>query len=313
MSIDTAIEYKDKLKQILSSHLNKEIDYDNDFFKIGGTSLQAIRVTESINEEFNTDFNIIDFYYNSSVNGMYNLLTGGSVEDVKKSESLVEFLSDEYSNDKDNVFFFPPIIGVGKIFQPLIKHINIYYNCYAINFPTAIGELPLEEIAEVYYEEISYLIKNDKVKNILLGYSEGAIFSFETAKYFSDSSNVKVMLINCQVEGFKINVTKRFIRKKIKSLSFLIELVDTIVTEDEIFKKVEQTLTILNDYEVSGTLNAPIYTFECEENLDRGYMKNWNNHTNDFKETIYLEGDQLQVLQGKNLMHLINFFTAEIL
>ena len=97
---------------------------------------------------------------------------------------------------------------------------------------------------------------------------EGAIFSFETAKYFSDSSNVKVMLINCQVEGFKINVTKRFIRKKIKSLSFLIELVDTIVTEDEIFKKVEQTLTILNDYEVSGTLNAPIYTFECEENLD---------------------------------------------
>lgn len=300
---------KNELKQILSTNLGKEIECNEDYFKSGGSSLKAINITNEINKKFNTNINIVDFYYNSSVNDLYNLITNNDSK-INKFFPVVELLSEKHSADKDNVIFFPPIVGIGKIFKPLTNFINRKYNCYSLNVPIFEDELNFESKIVFFFDEITQKVKDIDSKTVLVGYSIGANFAFEIAKLFSQNLNIKVVLIDRPTEIPKINITKEIIKKNAQSQSILLEMAKQFSSEEDIYKRIEQTMKGLNGYEISGKLNAPIYAFECKDNEQHNYMEGWSKYTQDFKGVSYLKGNHLQALEEDNLFYLAHFFNT---
>lgn len=308
MAID---KQKDKLQQILSSHLKKEIACHEDYFKSGGTSLQAISITNEINEKFDADFTIVDFYFNSSVDEFYKLLTNANDSESEKTLSVVESLSEDNSVEKDTIILFPPIVGIGKIFKSLTNYISKKYNCYVINVPLFEEELSMESKAAFFHDEICQKIQETDKKLLLAGYSTGANFAFETAKLFSNNTNVELVLIDCPTQIPKVTVTSRLIKKTIRSQELLIEASKQFSSEEDIFTRIEQTMKGLANYEVSGKLNAPIYAFQCDDNESQHDMQEWANYTEKFKGVGYLKGNHFQTLEEDNIFQIANFLNKK--
>ena len=70
-------EVKNQLREVFLAFLDTDIRYHEDYFELGGSSLQAISLINEINRKFNSNFNIVDFYGNPTVNKLYNLLVTG--------------------------------------------------------------------------------------------------------------------------------------------------------------------------------------------------------------------------------------------
>jgi surfactin synthase thioesterase subunit len=136
---------------------------------------------------------------------LYDLLTNVVAPESKKIIPIIELLSANHSTEKDTIIFFPPVVGIGKIFKPLANFISRKYNCYAINIPTFGDELRFQEKVTFFFDQIQQQIEHNNKKIILVGYSVGANFAFEIAKLFGNHANIEVVLIDRKIE--KIDVT----------------------------------------------------------------------------------------------------------
>jgi surfactin synthase thioesterase subunit len=307
-----AIDQKEQLKRILSARLDIEIAYDDDYFKSGGSSTQAISIVNELNKVFDKSYTIIDFYNNSTVNKLYDLLTNVAQSATETAIPVIELLSANHIATKDTIVFFPPLVGIGKLFKQLSNFISRKYNCYAINIPFFDDEISTEGKALFFFDQIQQHIPQDDAHMILVGYDTGVNFAFETAKYFTNQDKLKLVVIDRAIASLEVTITNRFIKKILRLQSNLVEVAKQFSSEEDIFTRATQTLKGLQQYTVSGILKAPIHTFECAENEDHDYMNAWAQHTTQFKGVHYLQGNHNQVLEEDNLFVLANFFNTVI-
>lgn len=71
-------EYADTsvyIQSVFRKHLKKNVNFDENFFEIGGDSMMAMRITKEINEHFtNINLSIIEFYKNSTINKLNRIV-----------------------------------------------------------------------------------------------------------------------------------------------------------------------------------------------------------------------------------------------
>lgn len=69
MNNTNSINIKKRIDDIWSNILEKnQIDIRDDFFELGGNSLQAIRLLHEVSETFHVDLDMEDFLENPTVN-----------------------------------------------------------------------------------------------------------------------------------------------------------------------------------------------------------------------------------------------------
>lgn len=314
---------KNGLKQIMQKFVDGEFRFDEDYFARGGNSLGAIQSINEINEAFNVEFSIIEFYTNPTVNKLHDLiieLRGGS-DAAAEEETTVTTATEEHKESKDSAmliklnkfedgrpefFMLPPIIGAGIVFMPLATSVSSQFNVYGVNTPVLDVESDriIPELANAFHKEISAsIVSNGPV--YLAGYSAGVNLAYEVTRLLeADGKEVVLFLIDRGPQkDSQTELTEEMVQQITDQHMPLIQQVSVKGDEELIKKRIAMILKGLtaNAYDVRDTVKAPIYAFECNGNGWNDYMKNWSNFTTSSFELDTLEGHHFEALSPKNV------------
>lgn len=317
---------KNGLKEIMQKFVNGDLRFDEDYFARGGNSLGAIQSINEINEAFGTEFSIIEFYTNPTVNKLHDLVVElrggiGTVEEAPAMAPVVITLPEENKESKDSdmliklnkfetgrpeFFMLPPIIGSGIVFMPLAMSLNNQFNIYGVNTPVldVESDLIIPELTKAFYNEISASIKSGGTVYIA-GYSAGVNLAYEVTKMLeADGKDVVLFLIDRGPQkDSQSELTEEMVQQITDQHMPLIQQVSVKGDEELIKKRIAMILKGLtaNAYDVRGTVKAPICTFECTGNGWNDYMKGWAGYTQSSFEISTLEGHHFEALSPKNV------------
>lgn len=307
--VEEHLEIKLKLQEILRIFTKEPISFMSDFFEIGGSSLGAIQVVSEINEVFNSNYTIPDFYENASVNRFHDFM-------VKEAQSSPNGINNEvithlnYSgSDKSTLICFPPIVGESLIYKQLATQLKENYNSYGVNIPiVSESEVSKSNIVSLITEQIIPFLKKDQV-NYLLGYSIGVNFVYEIVQRLTQFS-FEIILID---RGPKLNIpskiTKRLTKKVIEQETPLIEkATDLGLDKERIQTRIGQTLQIFSslDPQQLNVLEVPIHAFEAKDK-EHYFMESWKTFTTKKCTVSYLNGNHFNCLDYDNSKTLASY------
>lgn len=174
--------------EILSLDPNA-VHIDDDFFAVGGDSIQAVSLIAKINHALNTEFGVNDLFVYPTIRLLYKQLNtaGRKIEytrffDKKSVTPSIVCLQKKGSGHP--IFLLHPIGGTLYIYQPLIQALGDKRPIYGIYDPSiTANDLMFASFREMASYYVS-LIKQKQAKGpyYLLGASYGANMAEELAK-----------------------------------------------------------------------------------------------------------------------------------
>ncbi len=310
---------KSGLKEILDKYLENEIEFDDDYFSRGGNSLGAIQAINDINEKFDVQFSILDFYNNSSINKLHDLIVGegGGDEAVLPEVAEVVMPATAALPGKDifvrltqadqnlpDMYMIPPILGSGVVFKPLADKVKDYFNVYGVDIPVLDNQKDIiGALSQIIYDAILKARADDDVI-FLLGYSIGVNMAYEVTKLLEAKGKEVVLFLMDRGPETNGNpgMTEALVKDVIEQHRPLIEMLAVKGEEPVIEARIRQVLTGMDHYTVAGKINAPVCSFECKDNPLHDYMQNWTEFTTGKHEVIMLSGGHYDALRQENVV-----------
>lgn len=230
-------DFERKICEIYSSVLKMDSDkisINDDFFRLGGNSILAIRVINRINSDLRMAMTIPDLYKYRSI---HNIV----VNKNQWSEfRLVNKLN--FSSFKEPLFMIHPGGAGSEVYVGLSKLLN--YTCYGIDYYNLYNNSDmitrLDELANKYLEGIKVYFQNTAIN--LLGWSLGGMIALQMAYILENSGfmNINVYLLDTIIN----DGNKQFIELKKKANCEYMKLHIDKMSEDEIrFNLTEEKLS----------------------------------------------------------------------
>ncbi|KZN49805.1 non-ribosomal peptide synthetase [Pseudoalteromonas luteoviolacea] len=198
-----------KLCELWQSALShSQIGISDDYFKLGGTSIAAIKLTQVINQTINCKLSVADLFKSPTVQGLASL-----VRNQARDGQLVKRLND-FSDGLPTLVMVHAGSGGCEVYQGLAAELNGSFNCLGVDNYNLINDekiSQLDELAKVYYDEVCAHIEADKV--CLLGWSLGGNIALEMAGLFekNHSADIKVLLLDTIIKSGKLKtLTQEF-------------------------------------------------------------------------------------------------------
>lgn len=158
---------------------NGEFGIKSDFFRIGGNSLLAIKLTDQINNSFNCKLKVTDIFLGKTIEKLAQLTL-----ESKNEFELISHLNN--ITDKLNLFMIHAGSCGSEVYIPLADKLS-NYSCYGVNNYNMYHNEKIESISEL---SSFYLSAIDAVRNttdqkdkpyVLLGWSLGGQIATEIA------------------------------------------------------------------------------------------------------------------------------------
>lgn len=174
------------------------IGLNDDFFKLGGHSISAIKLIAEVNKNFATKLNIIDIYTNTTLCSFTKRVERNN----SKYRSIIKYNHLQDIPDKPYIFMIHPGAGGCEVYSSLATKMNNLFNCYGVDsynlyHSTKIDNL--NELAQYYLNQISHHAPkaNTKAWNFL-GWSLGGQIALEMAAILEQHgySNINIYLLD---------------------------------------------------------------------------------------------------------------------
>ncbi|OQM44148.1 hypothetical protein B6A27_18285, partial [Anoxybacillus sp. UARK-01] len=172
----------------------KNIGINDNFFDLGGNSLQATMVVSQIRNRFDVDINLIDFFQSPTVENLANLVKQKETFNKNKRKDLIRELNEieqswlkvhEAPQAKYRIVCFPYAGASGYLFKRWPELLAPDFEIITIDLPghgTKIKEKPFDSAFEVANRLASEIELYSDKPLIFLGHSGGAILAFETCR-----------------------------------------------------------------------------------------------------------------------------------
>lgn len=194
-------EIESKMCQILAEVLGLKFDQvgiRDDFFKLGGNSILAIRLAAKINHQYQSHLKVADIFAHKNVESLLlrMLQTRDSYQTVVKLNNTL---------NKPNMFMIHPGIGGCEVYISLAHKLENLFTCYGIDSYNLYHVEKIEnmqELAKYYLSHIEDVMKESNQNTYhLLGWSIGGQIALEIASILEQrgQSNIKVYLLDAVV------------------------------------------------------------------------------------------------------------------
>jgi fengycin family lipopeptide synthetase D len=262
-SMNTGVEYVAPANEV-ERRLSKlwrnifgvnQVGVTENFFNLGGHSLQIIKLGSAVYQEFGIELPLKVIFEYPTIRGM--------VQYIMKADFNSEYNVMLINNRNDqNIFMFPPLGGYGILYLEMALRIK-NYSCYAFNFIESDNR-----IAE-YARMICEIQKTEPY--ILFGYSAGGNLAFEVAKelmkmgrkvsdliLIDSRRRMEIVAIsNAEIRELVRLITQELI-KDLERNPEAIGLIDYRFVENNISKKVAAYLKYFYNLVNNGTIGANI-------------------------------------------------------
>ncbi|ESP92186.1 non-ribosomal peptide synthetase [Pseudoalteromonas luteoviolacea] len=208
ISSDTYVEPRDalelKLCELWQSALShSQIGISDDYFKLGGTSIAAIKLTQMINQTINCKLSVADLFNSPTVQGLASL-----IRNQARDGQLVKRLNN-FKAGLPTLVMIHAGSGGCEVYQGLAAELSGSFNCLGIDNYNLINDQKISQLdvlAKVYYDEVCTHIELDKVQ--LVGWSLGGNIALEMAGLFERNHNadIKVLLLDTIIKSGKLKL-----------------------------------------------------------------------------------------------------------
>ncbi|WP_426576153.1 amino acid adenylation domain-containing protein [Xenorhabdus stockiae] len=200
----------------------ERVSINDNFFRIGGNSLLAIKLTSEIFNQIAIDIPLNIFFSCKCIASLSQWLAMDN-----KKISLLNFLTPE-SMATDKLFMIHPANGGSESYAPLANMLANNYNCIGIdnyNLSTNNQIESLQRLAHIYMELILTEISIDRPIRIL-GWSLGGQLAMEVAYQLEQigAQKIQLFLLDTVINNAEIKIIKKNINISNVNLLIIDEL-----------------------------------------------------------------------------------------
>ncbi|WP_370901289.1 alpha/beta fold hydrolase, partial [Chryseobacterium gossypii] len=154
------------------------ISIHDDFFRIGGNSIMAIKLISRIQQELNIKIKIVDVFKERTISKLSALI--GRYGKEYRTVSILNAV-----NNNPNIFFIHPGNGGSEVYQSLSEQLKTHFDCYGVDSYNLYHEEKIDnlnKLAGYYLDHISRIQEQTgQEEYILLGWSLGGNIALEIA------------------------------------------------------------------------------------------------------------------------------------
>ncbi len=144
-------------EEILAS--TEPIDVDAEFMSVGGTSLNALKVISSLEEQTAYRVTLLDFVRNPTIASLSTLIDGEKT--TPPWRSLIPL---KVTGKKPPVIFVNAVGAHAMFLQSIVQYFEVDRPIFGLQLPALDGQSPpletIDEIAQLYLEEITSAVPN---------------------------------------------------------------------------------------------------------------------------------------------------------
>ncbi|MGD2086643.1 MAG: amino acid adenylation domain-containing protein [Candidatus Aminicenantes bacterium] len=170
----------------------EKISIEDDFFELGGNSINILKVQNQLRKHFNCDISMSTMFLHPTIKALAADIIKNS--SGKKLESVVKL---NKGKNKKNIFIFHPLHGMIYPYKELAKLLEDRFNIYGVQAKGLTGDTPLpgnkEEMLTGYLKEIREV--QAKGPYIFSGYCIGNVLAYLAAMEMEDRGEAVETLI----------------------------------------------------------------------------------------------------------------------
>lgn len=300
-----------------------KISTDDDFFDLGGNSINILKVQGGLKNHFNCEISMSLLFLHPTIKELAVEIENHSLE--KKLTCVVKL---NKSKSKKNIFIFHPLHGMTYQYKELAKLLEDRFTVYGVQAKGLTGEAPLpgslEEMLNGYLKEIRLV--QDKGPYIFSGYCVGNILAYEAARAMEDQGEQVEAVILLDLGTvlpekyglmfkWKYNFEMMLFIRHISRKEEIKQNIDEASEEQKqlMVRVKDNNNAIFSPYQYKRIIEAPLIHIRAKENLSMFlFQKNWlkmskgkvklfkctGNHHNIF---VHPHVDQLVTLLKKNI------------
>jgi amino acid adenylation domain-containing protein len=183
------------------------ISIDDDFFELGGNSINILKVQAQLREYFECEISMSTMFLYPTIRELAADILKSAPE--KNLESVVQL---NKCNAEKNIFLFHPMHGMIFQYYDLAKQLEGCYNVYGIQ---ARGLTNMDPLPESFTEMLGQYLEEIKVIQpegpyIFSGYCVGNISAYEAAREMEKQGQTVDKLILMDIGSFTPAKTNRF-------------------------------------------------------------------------------------------------------
>ncbi len=295
-----------------------QISINESFFKIGGSSLNIMKLLSDINSYFDINISLGEIFNNLTIEKQANLVNKIIEEKSSRAKgsetgSLSEIFEREYiafENNGIKLIAFPPLIGYGIAYKDLALYLSDY-SLYAFNF------IEGDQNIDKYISIITDVQKSGPYT--LIGYSAGGNLAFQVAKEMQNRCYevTDIVLIDSKYESTNIStdtveITFNNMLKSLEDRSAYAEYFKMSDVRDRIKKKMFNSYSYHAQCKITGKVHANIHYILSDESDGVKEIQNWRQSTSRRLEVRQGRGEHNDMLSEEYNYELIRSIIEKI-
>jgi tyrocidine synthetase-3 len=274
----------------------KQVGIGDNFFDLGGHSLNAIRLQRLLNKKYGFRIGIRDIYNHPTIEELLTASPGSS--------KLVQLGTGQPGAQR--IYMIPPILGNAIVYKPLADKLK-ELNSYGFQYSGLESDEPLYTSVEQAAQEFSAEImrKEQDGNFVLLGYSMGAVIAFEMTRILEEQFGpIRLVLVdrppvNAEPEAMPDEASMS------RHLDWLVEQYkaftgDVHADAESLKRFLFNNMEIMQKYRQTGRIKSDIQALECKERRPVS-MKDWADYTEGKLKHRYIKGTHWEALFPANL------------
>ena len=225
----------------------KRVGIHDNFFRIGGNSISAIRLTAKSRQMLDKDIALALLFANPTVARLAEVI-GRSNQD-----KLITSLTPDSTN-LPQLFMIHPGFAGAEVYQQIANQLKDTYSCIGINNYNLLYSKKiscLKKLGKVYLEKIMPLLRKNKPVRIA-GWSLGGLISLEIASQLEKAGwhDINVYLIDTYLHAYKDkpidkDIGKKLTRKEIENMTKYAGI-DFEHVDSDYFEKIQENIPVEN-------------------------------------------------------------------
>lgn len=268
---------------------HQPIGIDDDFFSLGGNSINAIGLMTQLSKLYGKDILLSDFWAQPSIAALSETLS------VARQSAMVAL---NKQADAPTLFCFPPIAGFGAVFSGLAEQLS--WACYSFDIVAGIDWLDYSIAA----------IKQVQPQGpyVLLGYSAGGNYAYNVAAAMqSRGERISALILIDSIRITEIAALTEAEKQDVIELA--LQESQLLITDKE---RIRATMTAYLEFILQhpnqSELAAPLFCLSAEgrDGLslpDNGFSRDWSDSTRGTVSLYQGMGNHFQVLAPPQLAH----------
>ncbi len=173
----------------------ESIGTETNFFAIGGSSIDAIRMIAQIRSRLKKSLKVADLYASPTIKSL--------AKRIERGERQLIFRLNRENEDLPKLFMIHPGAGGCEVYASLAKALEGEYVCYGIDSYNLYAEDKISsvpQLADYYLNEIKSLIPKDDIH--IMGWSLGGLIALEMGVMLEGmgKTNIRISLLDTTLE-----------------------------------------------------------------------------------------------------------------